>query len=325
MKKKLLVSCVCVLITAWGLKSTSTSVSAETPSTVKQLPSDTKTSPAVQPQVELLNAGAEPRQELRFKPTVNAKQTTTMNMDIDMAMSISGQSSPNIDFPATVMTMETVVTKVDASGDIHYQFSYSDVDVVGNTSVPSNVIDSIRSQLKKIVGLSGSVIVDNRGQTKQASFVLPQGLDESTKQTIEQMSNSLEQLSSPLPSEAIGMGAKWRVSSSPSLGGINLTQIATYELVSLQNGVATLNVTIEQQAAPQKFNRSELPPKVTLTLESYDSQGQGQVTMPLNRLVPIRSNVSMRSNSEMNIQEAGKAEATTMGTKLFIEMTLESK
>ncbi len=281
--------------------------------------------PTVQPKVELLNAGTEPRQELRFKPMVNAQQTATMTMNMDMSSSIAGQPLPSVKLPATAMTMKTVVTKVDNKGDIHYQFSYSNVDVMGNTTFPPQVLNAMRSQIKKMVGMSGSAIVDNLGQTKEASFVLPEGLDQNTKQMLEQTFNSLEQLYSPLPEQAVGIGAKWRVSSSPSTGGMKLTNVTTYELVSLKDNVATLNVSVEQHAAPQNLTQPGLPTKVTITLKSYDSQGQGQVMMPLDFVMPTRSTVSMRSNSEMNLREAGKVEETTMDTNLFTEFTLESK
>ncbi len=230
---------------------------------------------------------------------------------------------PKVKLPESVMTIEMVVTKVDANGDIHYQFSYSDADVVGDTTVPPNVIEAMRSQIRKIVGINGSCIVDNRGQTKAYNLVLPERLDQNTKQRLEQMSNSLNQLYSPVPQQAVGIGAKWRLSSSPNLGGINLTQVTTYQLISLQNNVATLDAITEQHAGPQNLTRPGLPTGSTLTLKSLDSQGQGQITMGLNRLLPIRSNVSMHSNTEVNTRHAGQV--ATIGTKLFMELALQSK
>lgn len=324
MKNILLVSSLCFLVAGWGLKLPPTDVSAETLLAVKPLSNDpTTTSPAAQPKVELLNAGTKPKQELRFKPTVNAKETATMTMSMDIATFISGKPVPKINLPASVMTMEMVATKIDALGNIHYQFTYSDADIVGDRTALPKVIDAMRSQIKKIVGLSGSVIVDNRGQTKAHSLDLPEGLDKNTKEMIEQMSNSINQLSSPVPEQAVGIGAKWRVSSSPNIGGMKLAQVATYQLVSLQNNVATFSVNIKQHAAPQNLIQPGLPVGTTLTLKSFDSQGQGQVTMGLNQLTPIHSTMSMRSNTETNVRHADQVAA--IGTKLFIEIAFKSR
>ena len=140
-----------------------------------------------------------------------------------------------------------------------------------------------------------------------------------------QMSKSLEQLASPLPAEAVGKGAKWRVSSSSDFMGMNVNNIATYELAGWQDGVASLNVSIEQQANPQNITSPQLPPGTTLTLKSLASQGRGAATMRLDRLMPFRSTASVSSNSEMSAKNAGSSEELTITTKMVMEMTLESK
>ncbi len=85
MKKTFFVSSVCFLIVGWGLKLPPTPVSAETPFEIKQISNvSTKISSAIRPQVELLNAGTQPKRELRFKLMVNKKQTATMTMNMDM-------------------------------------------------------------------------------------------------------------------------------------------------------------------------------------------------------------------------------------------------
>jgi hypothetical protein len=66
----------------------------------------------------------------------------------------------------------------------------------------------MRAQVKKLVGLRGSMIVDNQGNTKQANFNAPETLDPHTKKMVEQMVTSLKQLSSPVPSEAVGVGCQ---------------------------------------------------------------------------------------------------------------------
>lgn len=246
-----------------------------------------------------------------------------MTMRMNVEMSIVDKPKPKIKLPATVMKLQTTVTRVDSNGDIHYQFSYSDADVVDDPTVSPQVLKAMRAQIKKIVGASGSCIVDNRGQTKAYTFVLPEGLDQNIKQMLAQISNSPEQLSSPVPQQAIGIGAKWRVSSSPNLGGIQLNRITTYQLINLQNNIATLKVDSEQHATPQDLTRPGLPAGTTLTLKSLNSQGQGQVIMGLKRLLPIHSKVSMHSDNEINANYAGHV--ATISTKLFMDIALNSK
>ncbi|MEG4071552.1 DUF6263 family protein [Microcoleus sp. Pol14C2] len=328
MKKRQFIASLCLVSAGWAIELSPASLSAETPLVVQQ-PAPGVSAPAPNsktPHVELLNPGVEPRQELRLKPAIDVKETTVMTVKMDMEISASGRSSPADQIPASVMTFETKVTKIDPNGDIHYEFAYTNSDIAGDTgNMPPAARDAMRSALKNMVGVKGSFIMDNRGFHKGGDIILPEGADNNVKQMVGQMSNSLEQLASPLPAEAVGKGAKWRVSSASDFSGINVNEITTYELASWQDGVASMNVSIEQQANPQNITSPLLPAGTTLTLKSFSSQGRGQLTGRLDRLNPFRSTVSISSNSEMSAKNAGSSEESTITTKMTMEMTLESK
>jgi hypothetical protein len=328
MKKTLFLASLCLATAGWAIELSPASISAETPLVVQQ-PDRGASAPAANsktPQVELLNPGVEPRQQLRLKPAIDVKETTVMTVKMDMEISASGRSAPAAKIPVSVMTFETKVTKIDPNGDIHYEFAYTNADITGDTgNIPPAARDAMRSALKSMVGMKGSFIMDDRGFHKGGKFILPQGADNNLKQMVGQMSRSIEQLTSPLPAEAVGKGAKWRVSSSSDSMGINLNDISTYELASWQDGVASLNVSIEQQANPQNITSPQLPPGTTLTLKSLASQGRGAATRRLDRLMPFRSTGSVSSNSEMSAKSAGSSEELTITTKMVMEMTFESK
>ena len=328
MKKTLFLASLCLATAGWAIELSPASLSAETPLVVQQQPDRGVSAPAANskiPQVELLNPGAEPRQQLRLKPAIDLKETTVMTLKMDMEISAAGRSSP-AKSPVSVMTFQTKVTKIDPNGDIHYEFAYTNADITGDTgNTPPAARDAMRSALKSMVGMKGSFIMDNRGFHKGGNFILPEGADNNLKKMVEQMSKSIEQLTSPLPAEAVGKGAKWRVSSSSDFIGMNVNDISTYELASWQDGVASLNVSIEQQANPQNITSPQLPPGTTLTLKSFASQGRGATTMRLDRLMPFRSTGSVSSNSEMSAKTAGSSQELTIKTKMVMEMTFESK
>ncbi|NQE33361.1 DUF6263 family protein [Microcoleus asticus] len=328
MKKTLFITSLCLASAGWAIELSPVSLSAEAPLVVQQ-PAPGVSAPGPNsktPQVELLNPGVEPRQELRLKPAIDVKETSVMTVKMDVEISASGRSEPEGKIPISVMTFETKVTKIAPNGDIHYEFAYTNSDIAGDTgNMPPAARDAMRSALKSMVGVKGSFIMDNRGFHKGGDIILPEGADNNLKQMVGQMSKSLEQLASPLPAEAVGKGAKWRVSSSSDFSGMNVNDIATYELDSWQDGVVSMNVSIEQQANPQNITSPLLPAGSTLTLKSFSSQGRGKVTGRLDRLIPFRSTVSISSNSEMSAKNAGSSEESTITTKMAMEMTLESK
>lgn len=327
MKKSLFVGCLVLLIAGCTGKSPSSPASSDNSSSkTTQLSKESVKNPTVADnQIELVNAGAEPRQQLRFAPPANTKQTVQMTMKMDAAMSVGGQTQPTMATPPMKMTMQVEVTKVDANGDIHAKFSYSDADVVTDAKTPPEMASAMRSQLKKIVGMRGSMVIDNQGNTKNVSLDVPETADPNIKQMVQQTVNSLKQISSPVPTEAVGVGAKWRYPSSITANGMTLNQTANYELIDLKDNVATMQLNVEQLAAGQKMNQPGLPPGASVDLKSLKSQGNGKVRMALNRILPVNSEMSVRSNMEMAVKEPGSEKETTMGMQSAMEINLESK
>ena len=321
MKRALLAGTVLLLTVGHGFiaaKAQQSTLAPEKPVVAPKPPSTSR------PTLELLTAGAAPRQMIRFKPTVNSKQVATMSMDMDMGLAIANKSMPTNKLPTTVLTFETLVNQIDPNGDIHYQFRYANVDVVGVSKLPSTLVAQLRTQLQKLKGVQGVVVVDSRGQTKSGKFDLPPELDSANKQMLKQITHSVEQLSAPVPEPALGVGAKWQVVSTPKLNGIAIKQVTTYELVSFQTGGMTMNVTLAQQAPPQQMNATGLPNGRTLRLKSLSGTGKGQVTTKFDRLMPISSNMISQLRSEMESPNPpGVPMKMTTDTKMAL--TLKSK
>lgn len=324
MNKALFVGCLVVILAGCGAKPRSTSTDANSPSPGTNLSQQT-TPTSAQNQVELLSTGAEPKQQLRFTPPANAKQTVQMTMNMDMAMSVAGQPQQALDSPPIQVTMEAQVTNVDANGDVYANFSYTKADVIASANTPPQLVDALRSQIQNIIGLSGSLVIDNQGNTKQVDLNLPEELNPNTKQMVGQISASLKQLSSPVPAQPVGVGAKWQVPRSVTANGMTLDQTATYELVDLKDNVATMQVGIKQQAQPQKVNPPGLPPGASIDLKSLNSQGNGKVTRALNQMIPSSSTMSVRSDMEMTVKDANNQQETTMGMNSTIDFSLEAK
>jgi hypothetical protein len=323
MKKSIVITGIAFLIAGTGIQQEVIPANAKTPA-VKQTNTLPKITPVAKSQIELISAGAEPRQELRVKPVVGTTETANMKINMDMAMSIEGKPLPAFKMPATVMKVSAVVNKVEPNGDIHYEFSYKDVDVIGDTSLPPAAISKMRGEMKKLAGMKGIAIVDSRGQTKSANFTLPQGADPSMKQFMNQFSDSMQQLSTPFPIE--GVGAKWRTIAGVNSSGMKINQTALYELVGIKDGVATLNISFEQQiAGEQKLNLPQSPQGMTMTVKSYSGKGQGKAQMSMNKILPISSNVSSTANSLWGMTPANTKKETTMNQQMSIQMSIDSK
>jgi hypothetical protein len=322
MKKWLLIGSLSCALVSFGLAPSQAPLVASTP-VISQRSSDAKQ--PISPKVELLSPGAEPRQPLRFKPAVNTKQAAILKFDVDMELSISGQPMPKVELPTNVLTVDTLVTKVDSNGDIHYQFRYTKIDIVDNGKVPKPVLDAMKKQNQQLIGISGTFVVDDRGQPKSGSFSIPANVDPTTRQTLEQLSQSISQFSSPMPEAAIGQGAQWQVTTPVTLNGISLTQTANYQLTSLKDGVATMEIRLKQQAQPQDLKQPGLPAGVKMALKSLSSQGKGDLTVRMDQLLPLRSTISVQSDNVISTTNLNATGETLINTKSLMEMMIESK
>lgn len=329
MKKIILLGSLCLLPVIFPFSAKANIHAA--PSTAGQLINQTpntssspSTSPATIPpitKIDLLAAGTGEKKQLRFTPVVNSRQTSTLTLRLDdkgLAATI----------PATKLTMEIVVTQIAANGDISFDFTYKNVDIVAEPGIPPSVLEPIRRSLSSLVGLSGAVVVDSRGQTKSTSLRLPQELDSSTQQIFEQLSNSLGQLYAPLPEEAVGLGARWRTSQELNINGIQLTQSAIYELVSNQGNVLQLKMLVEQEAQSQEVKlpaSPDIPAGFRVQLRSFSNQGEGEMTLQLGQMLPRRSILSSRSSVVLNLKPPQSEQSVPMNQELNVQIILDSQ
>jgi hypothetical protein len=325
MKKSLFVSGIVFLIAGVGLKSIIAPVEAETLLITQKVVDPT--SNVIQEgksQVELISPGAEPRQELRFKPTVGNKEITNITVNTDINTSVDGKAVPASKITIAI-TLNTVVSKIEPNGDIDYESSFSDVNLIGKSTLPPEELNNLRTQIQNLNKLKGSVIIDNRGYTKKFNVVTPQDLEPSIKQMLDQISSTIEQSTSVFPKEAVGIRAKWRTISEEDFSGIKFKQIATNELVNIKDGIASLKISIEQQAPnATKLNLPETPEGVTVT-GRYNGKGQGQALINLNKIMPISSKVSTRFKAQISLKSTGSVQETTTNLDASVQINVESK
>lgn len=331
MKKSLALTSLLFLTTGLGVTSPTLTLKAETPAVIAQVGQNSpNTANPAQSEIELIDPGIQPRQELRFIPAANTRQTTKITMKTKMAGSIDGQEMPAIDLPQIQMTMEAAVKQIDANGDTHIEMSYSQVEIAANSSFPANVIEAMRSQLEKVKGMKMSYTIDSQGQTKDLKVEFPDNMDPNIKQLIQPMLNSLEQLSaSPFPSTPVGIGGKWRMTTSLPPLGLPINKIdVLYELVSLENNVVTLKLTTDAQGdakAVSGVNLPGMPPGLEMKVKSMAIQSTGTLTGRLDQIMPNIGNMTVNSNMEFTVKDPKSNEESTINMKSAVNLTMESQ
>jgi hypothetical protein len=203
-----------------------------------------------------------------------------------------GQQMP-MDIPAMVFVIKSTVDKVE-EGSIHYSMVFQEAK-------SDSAEQDLSALLQPIVGLVGKGVMTDRGVNTSTEMDMPAGLNPQMAGQLESVKNSMGEMAVALPVEAVGTGAKWKVTVVTDQGGISLKQVSEYTLVGLHDGIADLRVTVTQSADEQKVENDDLPPGVELTLKSLEGGGEGTTTVDLNWLTPVKGTADNKVTMNMSL------------------------
>src|SRR5690606_31142362 len=136
------------------------------------------------------------------------------------------------------------------------------------------------------------------GTNREAKIDLGDKASPQTQQIMQGMEQAMQQISTPLPEEPVGVGGRWEQTSTLVQQGIEVRQRATYELKKIEGDRVTIAVELSQTAPKQ---RVAAPGDVKLDLLSLKADGKGTIEMLLTRLAPIRSDLDITSAVEMGM------------------------
>jgi hypothetical protein len=267
------------------------------------------------PVVKLIDAGKAPLKPLRLTAKKGLKKTVTMRMKMGLSMDLGNGAPMAQDVPPIEMVFAVKVTDVAANGDIRYDTQFKRPKVIANALTSPAIVEALNDAFKDLEGIGGYTVVTNRGFIKEVKLDVPENTAPQFKQMLDSMKQSMSQVASPFPDEAVGVGAKWDTITKVATNGLEVQQTASLRIVSLNGNKATLDVVLVQTATPQTFTASG----VTANLASYASDGHGKTVFDLAGLIPQRATVGMKS--EIKMSAAGQ----NIGMKLSMDVVMQAK
>jgi hypothetical protein len=262
--------------------------------------------------VVLLEPGAEPRAPLRYKLTNGKRAAMDILMTMSMEITMNGQKQPTAAIPPMRIVMETTITEVMSENEASYFFRVTDAGVAETAGYDPAAVSLLNTQLATIIGAKGTAKVDSRGFNTDVTMDLPAGLDPQMRQMMESTRQSIEQMSSPLPEEAVGLGAKWELRQLIEQSGMKMKQRTRFTYVEGDGASGKLEAETKQIAENQKITTNG----VTVDLESLKGSGKGIVNFDLAYLVPTKSLVEL--DTETVVSQAGAK--VDMAMKMKVEL-----
>lgn len=268
--------------------------------------------------VELLDAGSEPRQELRFELQEGQEFRARMTMVTKLDMSVDGQPLPSTPLPPT----EIVITgKIDdvADGVASYSFAYERIGAVAAEGVDPAVVAQYDTALAKVQGLRGTGSIDDQGNAGKSTLDTSAITDPALKSTLDSVTSQVTNLTVPFPRDAVGAGARWTAVRRSVQNGITTDSTSTYTLRSRDGDRYVLDVDQRVTAPP---GRADLPGLNGSTAEiiDYDVTSSGEVTGDLANVLPESSVVAGGGDIEMKVTNDG--ETANLVQKLELRVTL---
>ena len=289
-----------------------------------EAPTDAPAVVAAEPVLKLVEAGAEPRTALRFAPAAGTAEVATMTMTMKMEMDLQGQKIP-VAMPPFVMKMGVDITEVAANGDFTYKMALKEATVGEDTTGAVNgaVLDQMRGLIGKMQGLGGDATVNARGAIIKSSFVVPPEAPQELKQVMDSLQQSMGQISVPFPEEAVGVGAKWEVTTEVAQGGMKIGMVSKFELKSIEGNVVTIAHEIVQTAGAQVIQGPGMPEGTKATLLNLNGGGRGEGVFKLDGVLPTSFATAMTIALSMEVEAAGQKQSMAMKTDLDLKLTRE--
>jgi len=251
--------------------------------------------------VQVLVAGSEPRQLLRYHV---AKGTTNLvELALDVDLDAGGQGGP---LPTLVMTSEMVVEDVLADGSATVRTTITGVsarDRVGGAITADQMAE--QTQLMRGLVLRATLAPEGTlrdPKVETAGKVLPPGI---TAQ-LDTLSKSFEQIAMPLPQTPVGVGASWLHTRPIVQDGMTMLTTTTFTLRGIDGDLLTFDSSTVVSGEEQSVTQGG----TTIKLTNVRGSGSGKGTVDLSRMTMTGELVA-----ELGSDMSAEGETTRMRMK----------
>ncbi len=249
------------------------------------------------PSVEVLDAGAEPRRLLELDLAVGDVVHSQMAMEMASRTTVADTELAEVELPAILVDIRTEVLAVD-DAEVTVEAEYGSVRVGAGGSDPATAAQ-VRPLIEQLEGVNFEVTATPNGEVIDAQTSGAENLDPAAASMLSQITEQPAQLSTPLPTEPVGPGARWEIANTFDLGGVDSDIVIAYTLEELSGDEYSLAATYEQTVLP-----GELPDGAG-EIVGGEVSGSGEVQGKLGQMVPVSSELSNSGDIRFEVTADG--------------------
>jgi len=251
----------------------------------------------VEPTIQVLDAGSEPRQRLHYDLAENASERMelTFKLRINSAYTntVLETAHRSADFPTIKNTVRIEVTDIGADGTMTVNSIVEDVAVLDDV-VDATMRKTVEVEANAMRRWQRSWRMTRSGRISDIKASAPN--DSAAARA--QLSNVVETVRESaviFPDQPLGVGARWQVTSRYVASGVTWERATTYRLKALTDLAATVDAKISMHADSQPLS---VEPNATTRLTSATSNASAELVVPLHSLV---ATATSHGTSEMNL------------------------
>jgi hypothetical protein len=272
------------------------------------------------PIMKLLDAGAEPRSDLSYALTKGSTQKVQMSMDMVMAMKMGPQTLPSTTIPTMTMLLDMTTADKNPSGEWRIESKLTQVTINPKGAQQEQFAAAMRPQIEAMEGLGMGYWINAKGRVRDVNIDVPKSVPDAAQQMLQGMNQSFESMVAPLPSEPVGLGARWQVVSRMASSGADLLQSAVYTLKARDGGKMTLNVTLSQLAASDTIKPPGMPPEISAQVRSFNSGGSGTSLIDTQHVAPEVGSMTLKTTMNISVRGAGTNDDSSVETQTKVQI-----
>ena len=271
--------------------------------------------------VVILSAGQAPRSPLRMTFTQGETVVTAMTTTQSLEQTIEGTPTNSVGAVTTTMTMTTTVDSVDANGDATISYGYSNVDVADDGTLSAAEVAAIRAAFAPITSVVGTATVTPENQLSDSEVSGLDGLDPIVSRIMSQVADQGTGLQVPFPRQAVGVGARWRATTTLTLNGIDLRQAYVFTLRARDGDRIELDTEFTQTAPRQRAELPGVPAGTQVQVTRFRTTGNGNATLDLTEPVPLASESEAAGAQVFDVRAQGQQGTLRQKVEIGVELS----
>lgn len=264
-------------------------------------------------QVQLLDAGAEPRSALRFAPQAGQQVKVESSVDTVSATFVGDRQVAQTHSPSIVHSIDAKI--LSASKD---QFEVDWTSAYSAKNAPKvNPKELEKAQAKYAAQgpTHGVLTFNDRGQRLASRF------DKGSEDQMRWAAN----LVIPWPKEPVGVGARWETELDSPLEGIDCVVKTQYTLKAIKDGKVTLELASVTTGKPGPFSSPDVPPGVELELISMKVEFKGEQERDIARFYQEKAQLNGTRELVMKIKANGQVQEIRTSSQLKSTVTFSAQ